>query len=301
MSKPNQGTGQRQTISLVVPFYNEEHCIPSLQARLWPVVAQLQEQAKVQLVLVDDGSTDATYACLRERFGDLPGIEITIVQHEVNQGIGAAMGTAFAHCKGDIICTMDSDCTYAPEELPGMVRILVETDADVVAGSPYHPEGGIDGVPRWRLFLSQSASRIYARLVPVRLYCYTSFFRVYRREWAHSTFFTSGGFLGVTEIMIAAAYGGARIVEYPVRLGLRAHGESKMKILRVMLAHLRLMGIVTLFNLGLLLLGPSRRQPQTAESVAEAISESLQEQLYKERIMLDNLSAIGTRGVLGRA
>ncbi len=290
---PTRSYGEVETISLVIPFYNEETCIPSLAQRLRPVVRQLRERAKIQLVLVDDGSTDTTLASLRERFSRLPDVETTIVEHGVNRGLGAAMGTGFGYCKGDVICTMDSDCTYAPEELPRMVDMLVQMDADIVTGSPYHPEGGVDGVQKWRLLLSQGASRVYAHLVPARLYCYTSFFRVYRREWAHSTFFTSGGFLGVTEIMIAAAYGGARIIEYPVRLGRRAHGDSKMKVARVMLAHLRLMGIVTLFNLGTKLLKPSRG--------GASAPDPLQEQLFKERIMLDNLNAIGTHRVLGRA
>lgn len=285
--------GQIETISLVIPFYNEEKCIPALQERLLPVLGELRQRGKVQLVLVDDGSTDSTLACLRERFGALPGIETTLVEHGANRGLGAAMGTGFGYCKGDVICTMDSDCTYAPEELPRMVDLLVKLDADVVTGSPYHPEGGVEGVQKWRLLLSRGASAVYARLVPARLYCYTSFFRVYRREWAHSTFFTSGGFLGVTEIMIAAAYGGARILEYPVRLGRRAHGESKMKVARVMLAHVRLMAIVALFNLGTKLLSPARPKAPAPDP--------FQEQLYKERIMLDNLNAIGTRSVLGRA
>jgi dolichol-phosphate mannosyltransferase len=55
-------------------------------------------------------------------------------------------------------------------------------DADVVTASPYHPQGHVQNVPRWRLFLSRTLSRIYDRLLHDKLYTYNSCFRIYRRK-----------------------------------------------------------------------------------------------------------------------
>ena len=80
----------------------------------------------------------------------------------------------------DVVCSMDCDCTYDPHELGSMIPLLAD-DVDVVTASPYHPLGTVRNVPRWRLFLSKSLSRLYRVVLRQKLYTYTSCFRVYRR------------------------------------------------------------------------------------------------------------------------
>lgn len=247
------------SVSLVIPFYNEEESIDLLHERLIPVLGELQSGARVQLILVDDGSTDATFELLHERFGREGIGHCEILQHPANRGIAAAMRTGLRAATGEIICTMDCDCTYAPEELIGLIRLLRESHADIATGSPYHP-AVLDAESSRRLFLSRYCSTIYRILAPEKLYCYTSFFRAYRREWTRSDMFVSDGFLGVTEILLAAAYCGANIVEYPSRLGSRQFGRSKMRTLQVIREHLQLMTRTMLLNLRLKLgaLRPAR-------------------------------------------
>jgi len=233
--------GQRSTVSVIVAFFNEEEAIVPLVGRLLPVIARLNMDWKTELILVNDGSVDGTWALLNKEFATTPAGRTAILQHATNLGLGAAMRTAFQAATGDIVCTIDSDCTYAPEELPALLDLLIRSGADIVTGSPYHPDAGGLDAPRWRLFLSKAANRLYATVVPVKLYCYTSLFRAYRREWARADFFRSNRFLAVSEILVTAAFRGAKIVEYPVRLGKRSYGQSKMKVLRTALSHLGLM------------------------------------------------------------
>jgi dolichol-phosphate mannosyltransferase len=127
-----------------------------------------------------------------------------------------------------------------------LIALLLRSNADIVTASPYHPLAGPLEVPRWRLLLSKGASALYAAISPVKLYCYTSLFRAYRREWARREFLQSDGFLAVTEILVAAALRGAKIIEYPMSLSTRRYGQSKMKVARTTLAHLRLMSQVAL-------------------------------------------------------
>jgi dolichol-phosphate mannosyltransferase len=209
--------------------------------RLYSVVSRLTKRWSVQLVLIDDGSKDETYTLLRDCFSPARFPDTTILRHIHNRGIGAAMATGFEVASGDIVCTIDSDCSYDPARLEEMILTLIVSDADIATGSPYHPDGGVDNVPPWRLALSKTASRLYSLLAPSKLHCYTSFFRAYRREWARPDLFESNGFLAVAELLLNASFENARIVEFPVRLGLRTYGQSKMRVLNVMLQHLQLM------------------------------------------------------------
>lgn len=229
------------SVSVIVPCFNEEASLPTLRDRLLPVLGTLSQRFSVDLVMVDDGSRDGTLGILRRDFTDITGIRSQVICHDTNRGISHAMASGFTAARGEIVCTLDSDCTYAPEELPRMIDLLVSSNADIVTGSPYHPDGQVEGVEGWRLMLSKGASWGYSFIVPARLHCYTSLFRAYRRDWARPELFKSNGYLGVTEILVTASWRGAEIVEFPVTLSCRVHGQSKMRVARVLLSHLRLM------------------------------------------------------------
>ena len=106
--------------------------------------------------------------------------------------------------------------------------------------SPYHPEGAVEGVPRWRLVLSRGCSALYGLIAPVRLHTYTSVFRAYRRDVIRTVRFEEDGFVSASEILIRAAEAGYRIVEVPMTLHARKIGQTKMKIVRTIRGHLRL-------------------------------------------------------------
>jgi dolichol-phosphate mannosyltransferase len=130
--------------------------------------------------------------------------------------------------------------------LPLLIAPIAAGHADVATASPYHPLGGVGIVPLWRLFLSRSASWVYRRLLPVRLYTYTSCCRAYRASVARRLSFTDPGFLGITELMVSAILGGLRVVEVPAHLGGRSHGVSKMRTFQILFKHLALVSRVVL-------------------------------------------------------
>jgi hypothetical protein len=135
---------------------------------------------------------------------------------------------------------MDCDCTYDPHELGRMIPLLTE-GVDVVTASPYHPQGKVRNVPRWRLFLSKSLSRLYRVVLRQKLHTYTSCFRVYRRQAALDVTVERGGFFGVTEMLGRLDLDGRRIVEFPTTLEARMLGRSKMKVLGTIAGHLGLL------------------------------------------------------------
>lgn len=229
------------SLSLVVPCYNEEESIPILHERLMPLLDELKGERELELVFVDDGSVDGTYQCVQSLFGGLVGVKVIFPRHERNLGLGAAHRTGFQAASGAIISVLDCDCSYDPRELLAFVELIESSRADIVTASPYHPNGSCEGARPWRIFLSRAANWMYSRILPLRLYCYTSMFRAYRREFARPEWIRSDGFLGVTEILVKAILEGARVLEHPATLRGRAGGKSKMAIFRTMLQHIRLM------------------------------------------------------------
>jgi dolichol-phosphate mannosyltransferase len=233
----------RELVSIVIPVFNEEDGISQLQQRLASLRAAWDKSLDLEFIFVDDGSADRTIELLRETFQNEPGV--TILAHEHNRGIGAAFRTGFSRCRGHIVCTIDADCSYGPENLQRLVAVLKAERAGIAVASPYHPEGAVEGVPRWRLVLSRTCSALYGLIAPVRLYTYTSVFRAYSRDVIDSVSFHEDGFVSASEILIRAAEVGYRIVEVPMTLHSRKIGQTKMKILRTIRGHLRLIATTT--------------------------------------------------------
>ena len=223
-------------ISIIIPCYNEEEGIAPLVSRINPVFEGLKREYYAELVFVDDGSRDKTNELLHEHYKNINNVKI--VKHEVNKNVGAALRTGFANATGDIIVTTDSDCTYAPEEIPSLIQILLGSDADIVTGSPYHKDGKVENVPNYRLFLSKSISLIYKFLTWRNIATFTAIFRAYKKEAINSIQFKSDNFLAPAEILIRAIFNGNQIKEYPTTLHVRKYGVSKMKLLKTIKSHL---------------------------------------------------------------
>lgn len=239
-------------LSIIVPCFNEVDNIDKLRAEFFPVVDRLAARQSVEVVFVDDGSRDGTGEALAAAFGAAPRLDVSVrvERHERNRGLGAALRTGFAAAHGDILVTTDSDGTYRFEEIPALLARLVP-EVDIVTASPYHPQGGVAGVPRYRLVLSQGSSLLYRLAVDWRLHTYTALFRAYRRPVVEQVSFAADGFLAGTELLVKAMLAGFHVAEHPAVLHARVHGVSKAKLVRTIRAHLGFQGRVVMHRLGL--------------------------------------------------
>ena len=228
----------KELVSIVVPCYNEEPGLHHLRDMLEKTLAVLANRYEVQFVFVDDGSKDRTAEILVELFGSWGNC--TFVRHEQNRGLTDALLTGVQTATSEIVCCMDCDCTYDPRELANMIPLLAD-GVDLVTASPYHPDGGVHNVPAWRLKLSKFASFLYRCILRQKLCTYTSCFRAYRKSALAGLTITGRGIQGITEILARLDLRGSRIVEYPTALDVRAFGQSKMRVLRTMMGHFRLL------------------------------------------------------------
>jgi glycosyltransferase involved in cell wall biosynthesis len=113
-------------LSVMIPVYNEARTLE----RLLDAVEERPEVS--ELVIVDDGSTDATPEILSGREFKLPA---QIIRHERNRGKGAALRTAIGAATGDVALVQDADLEYDPAEFPLLLAPIERGRAEVVYGS----------------------------------------------------------------------------------------------------------------------------------------------------------------------
>ena len=225
-------------LSVVVPCFNEEDSLDQLADRLKTLKSHFSERLDIEVIFVDDGSTDTTAEGLDNRFQQFPWARV--IRHESNQGITAAILTGIENAANELVVSMDADCTYDPMQICSLVEMM-DDDVAMVTASPYHPNGSVEGVPQWRLVLSKCASKCYAILLGTSLHTYTSCFRVYRRSCIEKIEIREHGFVGVAELLWQIHRSGGKIVEAPARLTSRRVGFSKLRTIPVMFSHFKLM------------------------------------------------------------
>ncbi|MDQ1711409.1 MAG: dolichol-phosphate hexosyltransferase [Frankiaceae bacterium] len=114
-------------LSVLMPVFNEATTVADAVKR----VLDVEYPCEMELVLVDDGSTDGT----RDVLAGLSDPRLSIWYHPRNGGKGAAIRTAAHHATGDYLVICDADLEYAPEQIPSLLRPILDGDAEVVYGS----------------------------------------------------------------------------------------------------------------------------------------------------------------------
>src|ERR1700739_540954 len=221
----------KPTLSIVVPFHNEEDNITELYARLHSVMEDVDWE--YQLVFVDDGSTYLTY----KRLSYLASIDprVAAVRLRRNFGQTAALAAGFAHCKCDYVIAMDGDLQHDPAEIPGFLEKL-EEGYDVVSGWRKHR---IDNL-LLRKIPSRCANWLMAKLSGVNIHDFGTTFKAYRRELLSQL--PLYGEMHRFIPALASAYG-ASICEIPIQNNHRKHGESHYNISRTFRVFFDLMTI----------------------------------------------------------
>lgn len=224
-----------KSLTLIIPCYNEEDALPPLFERLVALKSTLGADVALDLLFVDDGSSDRTPEMIENIDEALKPSRL--IRHDKNQSLGGAIRTGFAAASGQYVAMMDADCTYDPMYLVEMMEKMTP-GIDVLTGSEFHPDGHVEGVTPMRLFLSNGLSWMYRTAFRSRLYSFSCLMRIYRRDILPDISPRSNGFLSCTEVLLNAQRLGYHIEEFPLVLTTRQHGESKMPVVRTIFEHL---------------------------------------------------------------
>lgn len=117
-------------ISVVVPLYNEDESLPELVT--WIDKVMNEHNFSYEVVLVDDGSTDRSWAVIEELKKTFQ--QVKAIKFRRNYGKSAALNVAFEVTQGDVVITMDADLQDSPDEIPELYRKIKEEGYDIVSG-----------------------------------------------------------------------------------------------------------------------------------------------------------------------
>ncbi len=208
-------------VSVVIPVYNEEAGLPQLFERVYPALDALG--ISYELILVDDGSRDASAALLREQYQKRTDTT-RVIFLQSNFGQHAAIRAGFLRTRGARVVTLDADLQNPPEEI---ARLLAEMDA----GHDYVGtirRGRRDSL--WRRWASRAMNRVRERITHVRMTDQGCMLRAYDRTIVDAINASSE----INTFIPALAYlYSANPVEIEVEHSERAAGESKYSLYRL--------------------------------------------------------------------
>jgi glycosyltransferase involved in cell wall biosynthesis len=204
-------------VSVVIPVYNEHDTIADIVERVREVGVH------TEIIIVDDYSLDGTRSVLLE-LAKLPDVKALF--HGYNRGKGAALRTAFAEAKGDVILIQDADLEYNPQDYPLLLKPLELGATNVVYGSRFLANAAQDP-SRLHRFGNWLLTKFSNRLTGQKLTDMETCYKVFRRDLLDWFDLEQDRFGFEPEFTAKLSRIGQRIVEVPVTYNSRDYSEGK--------------------------------------------------------------------------
>lgn len=210
-------------LTVVIPAFNEVKTIERVLERVR--AAPLPDGVDLEIVVVDDASTDGTQAKLEELAAS-GEVAFKLVKHGENQGKGAALRSGFAAATGDFVLVQDADLEYHPRDYPVLLQPLLEEGADVVYGSRF-----LGGPHRVLFFWHYQGNKLLTLLsnmfTDLNLSDMETGYKVFRKEVLDKLTLNSNRFAIEPEMTAKVSKQRVRIYEVPISYAGRTYAEGK--------------------------------------------------------------------------
>jgi glycosyltransferase involved in cell wall biosynthesis len=202
-------------LSVVMPVYNERTTIDEIVRRVLAV------PLRVELIVVDDGSTDGTSEILDGLQRELKFTRL----RQTNAGKGAALRRGFAAVTGDLVVVQDADLEYSPEEYPQLIELICDGKADVVYGSRFLGRHRAFMFAHYigNKFLTLATNILYNTMLTDMETCY----KAMRTDVIRSMTLKSDGFGIEPELTAKIFKRGYRVYEVPITYAGRNYDQGK--------------------------------------------------------------------------
>lgn len=198
-------------IAIVLPAFNEEGVVGDVLDSLAQSIKSKAERFNIQVIVINDGSTDNTALEVTKRNS------VTLINHIINSGAGAATRTGFHYAKSincDYVLTMDSDGQHSPEDLLSLIKLITKNEADFIIGSRLKSSAG--NMPISKKIGNFGLSIITFILLGVYASDTQSGLKALNRKALDSVEFHSNNYAFCSEMIWKAHQANLRIEEFPI-------------------------------------------------------------------------------------
>ena len=210
-------------LSVVMPVYNEVATLEEIVRR----VLAAPVEAEIELILVDDGSSDGTLDLYDKVVQEHAGRDVQVIRHARNQGKGAALQTGFSRATGDIVLVQDADLEYDPADYPRLLAPILQGKADVVYGSRFVGGDAHRVLLFWHMIGNRLLTTLSNALTNLNLTDMETCYKVFRAEVVRKLTIRSKRFDVEPELTAKVARAGWRIYEVGISYAGRDYAEGK--------------------------------------------------------------------------
>jgi len=216
--KESKNESSTPLLSVVIPVYNERNFVAELVSRV------LAEDYDMEVLLIDDGSTDGSREIIAGLAEQHPQVHVQL--HEANQGKGAALRTGFRSARGDFILIQDADLEYDPRDYGKLLEPLLDGRADVVFGSRFL--GGPHRVLNYHHYLANRFLTMLSNILTgLNLTDMETCYKAFRREVIDDMRLRQNRFGFEPEFTARVAAQRCRVYEVPISYSGRDYTEGK--------------------------------------------------------------------------
>ncbi|KAF8786703.1 dolichol-phosphate mannosyltransferase subunit 1-like [Argiope bruennichi] len=214
--------------SILLPTYNEKENLPII---VWMIIKYMTlGNYDFEIIIIDDGSPDGTLEAAKQLEKIYGSDKIVLRPREKKLGLGTAYIHGIKHATGNFVIIMDADLSHHPKYILDFIKKQKEGDYDLVSGTRYLGNGGVNGWDFKRKLISRGANYLTQVLLRPGASDLTGSFRLYKKDVLQKLVEScvSKGYVFQMEMIVRSRKLGYKIGEVPIVFVDRLYGESKL-------------------------------------------------------------------------